>query len=48
MPELSLEGWQVCAIGATAKIVREGKIASEPEALIAEFRSLGVEVVRSG
>jgi transposase len=37
-----------CAIDATGKIVREGKAASEPQALIAWFRSLGVELARIG
>jgi transposase len=38
----------VCVIDATGKVVREGKIASEPEALIAWFRSLEVELARIG
>jgi hypothetical protein len=35
-----------CVIGASGKIVREGKVASEPEALIAWFGSLGFDLVR--
>jgi transposase len=38
----------VCVVNATGKIVREAKPASEPEALIAWFRSLGFELVRIG
>jgi transposase len=45
---VSLEESCVCAIDATGKIVREGKVPSEPEALIAWFRSLAVEVARIG
>jgi hypothetical protein len=46
--DVSLEDSCVCAIDATGKIVREGKVASEPEPLIAWFRSLGVELARIG
>jgi transposase len=46
--DVSLEESCVCAIDATGKIVREGKVASEPEPLIAWFRSLGVELARIG
>lgn len=46
--DVSLEVSCVCVIDATGKIVREGKVASEPEALIGWFRSLGVEVARIG
>src|SRR5215471_979062 len=46
--DVSLEEACVCAIDANGKIVREGKVASEPEALIAWFRSLGVELARIG
>jgi transposase len=35
-------------IDATGKIVQEVKVASEPEALIAWFGSLGVEMARIG
>ena len=33
--DVSLEASSVCVIDANGKIVREGKVASEPEALIA-------------
>jgi len=46
--DVSLEASCVCAVDAAGKIVREGKVPSEPEALIAWFRSLGVEVTRIG
>ena len=38
----------VCVVDASGKIVREGKVASEPEALIAWFGSLGVNLERIG
>jgi transposase len=46
--DVSLEEASVCAVDATGKIVREGKVASEPEVLITWFRSLGVEMTRIG
>lgn len=46
--DVSLEESCVCAIDASGKVVREGKVASEPEALIAWFRSLGVQLERIG
>ena len=46
--DVSLEESSVCAIDGSGKIVREAKIPSEPEALIAWFRSLGVEFTRIG
>lgn len=46
--DVSLECSSVCVVDATGKIVREGKVASEPAALIAWFGSLGVRVVRIG
>ena len=44
--DVSLECSSVCVVDATGKIVREGKVASEPEALIAWFGSLGFDLVR--
>ena len=40
--EVSLEALSVCVIDANGKIFRESKVASEPEALIVWFASLGV------
>jgi transposase len=46
--DVSLECSSVCVVDAAGKIVREAKPASEPEALIAWFRSLGFELSRIG
>lgn len=46
--DVSLEWSSVCVVDATGKIVREGKAASEPEALIAWFGSLGLKLARIG
>jgi transposase len=46
--DVSLEYSSVCVVDATGKIVREGKVASDPEALIAWFGSLGFDLVRIG
>jgi transposase len=46
--DVSLECSSVCVVDASGKIVREGKVASEPEALIAWFASLGFGVERIG
>jgi transposase len=46
--DVSLECSSVCVVDATGKIVREGKVASEPEALIAWFGSLGLILTRIG
>ncbi len=40
--DVSLECSSVCLVDGTGKILREAKVASEPEALIAWFRSLGL------
>ena len=40
--DVSLECSSVCVVDASGKIIREGKGASEPEALIAWFASLGL------
>ena len=46
--DVSLECSSVCVVDATGKIVREAKVASEPEALIAWFGSLGIGLERIG
>jgi transposase len=46
--DVSLEYSSVCVVDASGKIVREGKVASEPEALIAWFASLGFGLERIG
>jgi transposase len=46
--DVSLECSSVCVVDANGKIVREAKVASEPEALIAWFRSSGFELERIG
>jgi transposase len=46
--DVSLEQSSVCVVDASGKIVREGRVASEPEALIGYFGSLGLAVSRIG
>jgi len=46
--DVSLESSSVCVVDASGKIIREAKMASEPEALIDWFRSLEVELARIG
>ena len=46
--DVSLECSSVCVVDASGKIIREGKVASEPDALISWFRSLGYELSRIG
>src|SRR3712207_9277036 len=46
--DVSLELSSVCVVDAAGRIVREAKVASEPEALIAWFRGLGFELARGG
>src|SRR5215475_591148 len=45
---VSLEDSCVCVIDANGKVVREGKVPSEREALIAWFHSVGVTLTRIG
>jgi len=46
--DVSLECSSVCVVDASGKIAREGKVASEPAALVAWFGSLGLSLVRIG
>jgi transposase len=46
--DVSLECSSVCVVDASGKIVREAKVASEPEVLIGWFGSLGLEFARIG
>jgi transposase len=46
--DVSLESSSVCVVDATGRVVREAKIASEPEALVGWFRQLDVELARIG
>ena len=46
--DVSLEYSSVCVVDGAGKIVREQRIASEPEALIAWFRGLGFGLERIG
>ena len=46
--DVSLEYASVCVIDATGKIVREGKVLSEPQALLALFAALGISLTRIG
>ena len=46
--DVSLKMSSVCILDTSGKIVRETKVASEPEALIAFFKGLSVPVTRIG
>ena len=46
--DVSLECSSICVVDGTGKIIREGKAASEPEALIAWFGSVGLGLTRIG
>ena len=46
--DVSLEHSSVCVVDASGKIIREDKVASEPEALIAWFGLLGFGLARIG
>jgi hypothetical protein len=46
--DVSLEAASVCVVDGNGKIVREGKIASEPDALIAWLKGLKLELMRIG
>lgn len=46
--DVSLEQSSVCVVDGTGKIVREAKVASDPESLIDYFQDLGLPLVRIG
>jgi transposase len=46
--DVSLKDSSVCVVDATGKLVREVKVASEPEALVRYFEELGLPVSRIG
>src|SRR3954464_2814351 len=46
--DVSLERSSVCVVDATGRIVREAKVASEPEALVAFFGQLGLPLTCVG
>ena len=46
--DVSLERSSVCVVDATGRVIREAKVASEPEALVGFFAGLGVAVTRVG
>jgi transposase len=46
--DVSLEWSSVCVMDADGKMVREGKVASEPEALLGWFAATGLAVERIG
>jgi Transposase len=46
--DVSLESSSLCVVDATGRVVRETKIAREPEALTTWLKNLGLEIVRIG
>ncbi len=46
--DVSLDRSSVCVVDPTGRIVREAKVASEPEALVSFLEGLGVTVARVG
>jgi transposase len=46
--DVSLEYASVCVVDAGGKIIREGKVASEPPMLVAWFAALGLPLARVG
>ena len=46
--DVSLELSSVCIVDATGRVIRESKVASEPDALITWFRKLGLALTRIG
>jgi transposase len=46
--DVSLKETSVCIVDGAGKIIRETRVASEPEALVGYFASLEIKVVRIG
>ena len=46
--DVSLEHCSVCVVDATGRVLREAKVASEPEALVQFLRQLGLPLARVG
>src|SRR3954463_4994747 len=46
--DVSLKETSVCIVDGAGKIIRETRVASEPEALVGYFSSLETKVVRIG
>ena len=46
--DMSLECANLCVVDTTGRILREAKVASEPEVLIRWFRGLGLAVTHIG
>jgi transposase len=46
--DVSLDTASVCIVDGTGKVLREAKIASEPDALVIWFRGLGFVLERIG
>src|SRR6516225_3593477 len=46
--DVSLEASSICVVDASGKIVKEAKVSSEPEALIAWFKALPFTLARIG
>ena len=46
--DVSLELSSLCVLDAAGKVIRETKVASEPEALVVFLRGLGLTIVRVG
>ena len=46
--DVSLEQSSVCVVDATGRVVREAKVASEPETLVRWFAELALPLARIG
>ena len=46
--DVSLEASCICVVDANGKVVREGKVSSEPTTLIAYLSEVGVSLTRIG